>query len=150
MLVLAAAAHAQTPAPAPTTPLSNLPDDPTGIDWMKQITIITFFLVVTCAIAWVSGKILSLKQNVRLFAGNGRRMKIIERCMLSPQKGLVLVDVAGRTLLLGVSDHNIAMLAELESSGSVVPSPAPVDAPPSSPFQFQQVLASLAGTRHDG
>lgn len=45
----------------------------------------------------------------------GAMMRILDRQVLAPQKTICLVEVAGRYLLIGISDKQISTLAELES-----------------------------------
>ena len=56
----------------------------------------------------------------RKSGASGPMMKIIDRQVLAPQKIICLVEVAGRYLLLGISDRQISTLTELD--------PAAVDA----------------------
>jgi flagellar biosynthetic protein FliO len=47
---------------------------------------------------------------LRAGSGSGRRMQLIERLALTPQHSLILVQVAGRVLLVGTSPSGCALL----------------------------------------
>ncbi|WP_413451425.1 flagellar biosynthetic protein FliO [Georgenia phoenicis] len=72
----------------------------------------------------------------RLGAGNGttRRLPItvLGRQGLGRRTGITVVDVAGRTLVLGVSDTEVRLLTELESAPFVLPEEGEVTAEPES------------------
>ncbi len=141
-------ADGRTAAAAPL----NLTDstDPSGIDYGRQIGIIAFFLTVTCLVAWLSVKLLSLKGTGMGRLGRSRQIRILERCMLMPQKGLFLIEVGNKTLLIGATDHSIATLAEMPSdTAAPTVEEGPVRAPEAGPFQFQQLLANLVSTRRN-
>lgn len=64
-------------------------------------------------------------------------MNVLERQSLAPGKGLVVVEVAGRHLLLGMSEQGITNLAELSPEEVLasrdVPAPQAAEATPAAP-----------------
>ncbi len=56
----------------------------------------------------------SVKANKK---GSEKRIKIITQHYLGPKKSLAIVRVAGETILIGVTDHNISMLKSLSLVG---------------------------------
>lgn len=50
----------------------------------------------------------------RMTAGrSGRALKVIDAVHLGPNRSIVLLEVAGRVLVIGVTPHHIATLAEV-------------------------------------
>jgi flagellar protein FliO/FliZ len=52
-------------------------------------------------------------------AGNitgGNHIKVIERVIVSKSSSLVIIDIEGRQLLLGISDDNVSLIKELDTS----------------------------------
>jgi flagellar biosynthetic protein FliO len=43
-------------------------------------------------------------------------VKVLETKMVAPKKYIAIVEVAGKTLSIGVTDHNINLLTELDSA----------------------------------
>lgn len=62
-------------------------------------------------IKWLLPRLLSPKT-----LGKGGRLKVLERYGLEPRKNLYLVELEGRRLLLGASEQNLNLLAELSDS----------------------------------
>jgi flagellar biogenesis protein FliO len=56
--------------------------------------------------------------------GAGSLVKVVERTWLGPKKAIFLVDVAGRTLALGVTDEQISVLSAWEEGQIDVSQPA--------------------------
>ena len=76
----------------------------------------------------------------------GRRLRFVEAMALGNRDKLLLVEVDGRSLLLGVTAHNIRLLAELDAQegdpSSLGPREGSVSAPTRSGLsqQFSQLL----------
>ena len=76
----------------------------------------------------------------------GRRLRFVEAMALGNRDKLLLVEVDGRSLLLGVTAHNIRLLAELDAQegdpSSLGPREGSVSAPARSGLsqQFSQLL----------
>lgn len=85
------------------------------IHWGRQISVTLIWLIVICGGAWFI---------LRLFyssgpglGGFGRRTRklihVLDRQVLGPQKALLLVEVPGKVVLIGLTDQQIRTLAEL-------------------------------------
>jgi flagellar protein FliO/FliZ len=93
-------------------------------------------LGVVCLLAYVALKFLSRR-------GVGRAsgpIKVMARCPLEPRRALYVVEVAGRSFLIGVGDGPMTMLAELGAAEVQAALPAP---PPAA--RFGDVLARVLG-----
>jgi flagellar biosynthetic protein FliO len=81
-------------------------------------------LAVIVVLALLGGTLWVLRRRgmavftARAGSGSGRKMQLIERLPLTPQHSLMLVQVGGRTLLVGVSPSGCTLL----DSGSTTPS----------------------------
>lgn len=112
-----------------------------GYGWMLLESLLV--LVGVCLLAWVLLKWLS-----GLGVGvSGKHVRVLERTPIDPRRALVLVEVGGRTLLLGTGDGAApSLIAELEP-GSVSASRAAVVAPgagsPAVSRRFADVLEAL-------
>jgi len=69
-------------------------------------------LAAVCLLAFVGLRFLASRS--RGLGGRGKAIRVIERVALDQRRSLVLVEVAGRTLLLGVSDGGVSLVAELD------------------------------------
>jgi flagellar biosynthetic protein FliO len=104
-----------------------------GVGW-ESLALSFVSLGAVCVVAWLA---------LRLLAGRGvgkglGAIRVVARCPLEPRRSLYVVEVAGRSFLVGVGDGPMAMLAELDASA--LPR-APVAAPP----RFADVLAKVLG-----
>ncbi len=68
-------------------------------------------LAVVCAAAWAI-----LRFGVRRAARPSGSLKVVARLPLEPRRTLYVVEAAGKTLLVGVSEGAIATLAELDAA----------------------------------
>ncbi|MCB1215707.1 MAG: flagellar biosynthetic protein FliO [Deltaproteobacteria bacterium] len=75
---------------------------------LALLAVIAFAFVL---IKWLLPRLLTPK-NLR----RGSRLKVLERYGLEPRKALYLVELQGRRLLLGASEQNLNLLAELKSN----------------------------------
>lgn len=73
-----------------------------------------------CSLAIVFGVVVALAYFVSRFMGmkfgaarQGKVSQILDTVSLGPNRGLYVVDIAGKILLLGVTDHQIACLQEI-------------------------------------
>ena len=79
----------------------------------------------------------------------GRRLRFVEAMALGSRDKLLLVEVDGKCLLLGVTAHNIRLLTELDAQ-DLPPSPegqkeaSAVGAQPQLSKQFSQLLGRYA------
>lgn len=107
---------------------------------------ITMFLLIL-GLAYITSRFVGQKMAARTSShGDG----VINSLALGPNRGLYLVDFAGRLLLLGVTDHSVELLADMTDDPNASELKAtyrtgiqPVTAP-----QFSQVFDSqLAALR---
>jgi flagellar biosynthetic protein FliO len=109
-----------------------------GVGW-GSLALSFVSLGAVCVVAWLALKLLAGR-------GIGRALgaiRVVARCPLEPRRSLYVVEVAGRSFLVGVGDGPMAMLAELDAGA--LPR-APVVAPP----RFADVLAKVLGRSRGG
>ncbi len=88
-------------------------------------------------------------QRLRLGRGtNGRHLRIVDALALGTRERLLLVDVAGERVLLGVAGGRIERLHVLPP-GAASAEPAAAETPAPTPG-FPGILAAVLGTRKDG
>lgn len=63
----------------------------------------------------------------RYAPSNSNNMRIIDRMMLGPDRAVFIVEVAGQTMLLGVTPHHIERLCELDSDKIEIATPGDTD-----------------------
>ena len=76
-------------------------------------------LVVVCGAVY-----LVLRFGLKRLTGaraTAQRMRVVDRCSLSANRGLWIVEVGGRTLLLGEAEGGISNLAELDPEQLAAP-----------------------------
>ncbi|KAA3615473.1 MAG: flagellar biosynthetic protein FliO [Calditrichaeota bacterium] len=78
---------------------------------MKTIAVLAFVFLLLGLFGWLAKTYFSPLSG---FKNNGRMLKIIESLPVSPKSRIVLVDVANEKLVLGVTEHNITVLTEIE------------------------------------
>ncbi len=72
-----------------------------------------------------------------LGSGRGRgssAIVVLETRMVAPKKYVAIVEIAGKCLALGITDHNINLLADLGAEAKAALSPQTVEAKPESTF----------------
>jgi flagellar protein FliO/FliZ len=69
-------------------------------------------------------------------------IRIIARCPLEPRRSVYVIEVAGRSFLVGVGDGPMALLAELDAASLAAPEPMAPGKP-----AFADVLARVLGRR---
>ncbi len=73
---------------------------------IRTILALAFILVL----AWGS---------IRIFGGNlrgrlhGSWIRVLDEVTLGPNRGIVVIEVGGKAFLVGITDHNVSMLGEL-------------------------------------
>lgn len=101
-----------TPTPTPEA----APTFTGGVDinWGHQILITVFWLAVMAAVIWLVMRYLYDRVGGSGATGGSRRgIQLIDRHVLGPQRALLLVRVAGKVLLLGMTEQRITALTEL-------------------------------------
>jgi flagellar biosynthetic protein FliO len=138
----------------PATPVKDesLFKDEAGLkqdsDFGATLTKTFIYLIIICLLAFVVLRfIYQGRKNIGApFISSNKMIRVIERQMLQPQKYLCLVEVAGRYLLLGVSEQQVTFLTEIEAirleefknNQEAVPV-----VPKSWPLTFQSILRNL-------
>lgn len=131
------------------------------IPWGRQITITLIWLVVICGGAWFILRLFySSATGLGNFGRRGRRrIQVLDRQVLGPQKALLLVEVPGKVVLVGVTEQQIRTLAELnpddlldteeadEPAVAVLPASGPVRRGADAPDPEEQQLADLFGRK---
>ncbi len=154
VIVLAAAvAWADEPSPAPSVrpwlaqpPAAPAPAAQSRPPWRP--------IAVFAAVAGLAGLAFYLRRRWQLRIGVNPqpRLRVLDTTRIGPKSLLVLTQVGGRTLLLGVTEQSVRRLAwirpeDLASKPIVSPAPQPAKAkepPPEAP-SFTRMLRGLMG-----
>ncbi|EAX48653.1 hypothetical protein TcarDRAFT_2125 [Thermosinus carboxydivorans Nor1] len=78
-------------------------------------SLIVVFLVVI-VLAYLASRVLGQKIGGFTAAGN---QKILTTLLLGPGKAVYVVDIAGKVLVLGVTDHSVNLLQEITSAEEI-------------------------------
>ncbi len=109
------------------------------------------------ALALVLGVILALQWAARRF-GQGARgtdgIRVVSQRSLGPKLSLAVIEVGGRTLLIGLSPNGVAPVADLTASsvGGAAKATAPEPTPeptPETPRSFRDELEGKLGALRD-
>lgn len=73
-------------------------------------------LVVVLGLAFLAIKFL---QKRTMITQTGRWIRIIDQVCIGSSKALLLAEIAGRIYVLGVTDHNISKLLEIEETSQI-------------------------------
>ncbi|NNE65472.1 MAG: flagellar biosynthetic protein FliO [Pyrinomonadaceae bacterium] len=82
--------------------------------WMMIQTI--FALAVVCGLAYLLFRVVLPKFN--LVGSGGNMVRVVDRVQLDARKSLCVVEVAGKWMLVGVSDNGVQLVAELDSESA--------------------------------
>jgi flagellar biogenesis protein FliO len=74
--------------------------------WMRLIGSGIFMILVT-VVLFIAVKKMGKRKNI---IGKKAKIDIIHQHFLGPKKSIALVQVAGETILIGITDHNINMI----------------------------------------
>jgi flagellar biosynthetic protein FliO len=91
--------------------------------YLDVLTSSLLVLLVVCALA---GLVLWLRGRGGGGVRGARYLEVLDQAQLAPRRSLHVVEVAGKTLLLGASENGLALICELD--GALL---QPVSAPPS-------------------
>ncbi|MDO5297217.1 MAG: flagellar biosynthetic protein FliO, partial [bacterium] len=81
----------------------------------QRIPSMLMFLVLVCALIWISLRIIApFSEKLTGNTAPKKQINVIERKSLGPNKAVVLLEVAEKRLLLGITEKTISTLAELE------------------------------------
>lgn len=122
-----------TVAEAPWPPAAGTPGVEYRSSFVQRLQYVLFVVAMLSLLLW--GTLRLLGPGLTGMGGGrvARRklLNVLERQSLAPGKGLVVVEVAGRHLLLGMSEQGITNLAELNPEEVLasrdVPAPQPAE-----------------------
>jgi flagellar protein FliO/FliZ len=113
--------------------------DVPGIGW-ESMALSFVSLGAVCLLAWGA---------LRLLAGRGvgrgsGMVRVVARCPLEPRRSVYVIEVTGRSFLVGVGDGPMALLAELDGD-KVAAAAAPE--PSAAAYGLPEALARLLRRR---
>jgi flagellar protein FliO/FliZ len=76
--------------------------------------IISLAVVVGLAIL-----LIKIFQKSRSYSGSGRWIRILDQVVIGSNRALMLVEIAGKIYVIGVTDHNISKLLEIEDISQI-------------------------------
>ena len=82
-----------------------------SVFWMVIQTILALCLIL--ALAWGMIRLFGGRMRGRL---QGRYIRVLDEVTLGPNRGVAVVEIGGKALIVGVTDHQISMLGELTDS----------------------------------
>lgn len=80
-----------------------------SVFWIIVQMILALGLIIV--LAWGAIQFLGSRINSRL---QGQWIRVLDEVILGQNRGIVAVEIGGRVFLLGVTDHQISMLTELD------------------------------------
>ena len=92
------------------------PNGTPGVSWWSTIAYVASLVVVflfVAGLAYYVSKILGGRFGRAMSSGGGR---LLENLPLGPGRSACVVELAGRILLLGVTEHTITLLGEVEDA----------------------------------
>ena len=95
------------------------PNGTPGVSWWSTIAYVASLVVVflfVAGLAYYVSKILGGRFGRSVSGGGGR---VLENLPLGPGRSACVVELAGRLLLLGVTEHSITLLGEIEDAEEV-------------------------------
>lgn len=90
--------------------------------WFRLITTVAVIGVLFGAASWGIKKYGKRANNLK---GQSTKIRIVTNHHIGPKKSLMIVNVAGESLLLGVTDHNISILKNLSLLDEELPADVP-------------------------
>lgn len=125
------------PAPPVASSPAGAPWPPEGESvqyrstFVQRLQYVAFVVAMLTLLLWATLRLLGqgtpgLALGLGGRAGRRKLVTVLERQTLGPGKGLVVVEVAGRHFLLGMSEQGITNLAELKAEEVLDSSEAPV------------------------
>jgi len=102
--------------------------------------LVTFTIVI--GLAYFASRFVGQKMGNKLAAGNH---KVVATLSLGTNRGVYIVEIAGKFLVLGVTDHTINVLQEITDIGEIEKMKTEPISVPETQFDkvFQRQLASL-------
>lgn len=81
-----------------------------SVFWMVVQTILALCLILV--LAWGMIHIFGGKMRGRI---QGKYMRVLDEITLGPNRGMAVIEVGGKALIVGITDHQISMLGELDN-----------------------------------
>ncbi|MDQ7822966.1 MAG: flagellar biosynthetic protein FliO [Candidatus Eremiobacteraeota bacterium] len=129
------AASPETPSAEPSSPHATPSGEATEVNWLDEaekgtprdreiqgsfyhrIGLTIFALVVVSIVIYLFLRLVSMRRiSIPSIGIQTKMIKVVERHLLQPQKALYLVDVAGKFVLIAVTDNQVEYLTDLEPS----------------------------------
>ncbi|MDR1945594.1 MAG: flagellar biosynthetic protein FliO [Desulfovibrio sp.] len=89
--------------------------------YFEALALICFLL----ALFWLLLRFVANRRGVPGLLASARGLHVESRLSLGPKKWIILLRCMDRRLLIGVTDHNISTLAEMETDDNASAPPAP-------------------------
>lgn len=96
---------------------------PSSVDGVMMVVTTLMSLVLVLALAYFLLKWLSRRVNVQ--SGTSQKIRIIDRVPLAPDKCLLVVRVAEKTVLVGMSSHCVAKICDIEDPDGILTQTGP-------------------------
>lgn len=97
----------------------NADPQPTSFSWWSTVAYLVSLLAIfvfVAVMAYVAARFLGGRFSQELGAGGGR---ILSHLALGPKMSVCVVEMAGRVFMLGVTEHNISLLAEIDDAEEI-------------------------------
>ncbi|CUH96099.1 hypothetical protein P22_2187 [Propionispora sp. 2/2-37] len=123
---------------------------PPEVSWVSSVAYV-FSLLITFAVvlllAYFASRFVGQKMGKVSAASGGQVLRTIP---LGGNRGIYVVEIAGKVLVLGVTDHAIALLQEITAEEEIAKLKNMSDAMPASQFEtlLQKQLTSLQQMTH--
>jgi len=107
--------YALTPSPSPLVSGDSVAEfGPSSIDFTWLFLKMVFAMIFVIALAIVVIRFIIPKLTFNRGASGRSDLKIVDRVPLDNRKSLYVLQVEGRRLLVGASDHYVGLIAELQ------------------------------------
>lgn len=100
-------------------------------------------LLLICVLAFLALRFLYGRGPVSRSGFSRRFIQVIDRYPLAPQRFLLIIEVAGKMYLLGVTEHSITFLSPLDAE-ALSKDPAWLEQSPAGFAPFSSYLSSLS------
>ena len=119
---------------------------PTQVDWPYQIAKVFLALIIIVGLIYLTIFLLRKSIYKGSHGASGDLVRILSSVYLGPKRAIFLVKVAGRILVLGVTDETISTLSEItdEETISQIVSVSQ-EGKGTYPQKFSEYLSSLRG-----
>lgn len=91
---------------------------PTAVSWWSTLAYL-FSLLLVFAIVVILAYFATRFVGGHFSVGTGDGGRILEQLPLSPKHSVCVVDLAGRVLVVGVAEHNVTLLTEINDKDEI-------------------------------